>query len=186
MAWAAGAAGLGLEQHGWLLAQSSSPTGKILLWVFVLIIIIVVGGLLVVELRRRLLGKQRDTGVAGLMEDIRSMRTRGELSQEEFDRIRKRMAARAAGKDPEEVAPAEPMPEPGVVRAKPGYDLTGERLPESGFGTMPGPKPIDDQPSAPPAPPPGAPETSGSDPGADRASPIDPSESPDDGPEDDR
>lgn len=111
------------------LAQSSTPTGQILLWVFVLIVVIVVGGLAVLELRRRLLSKDRGSMSAGLMDEMRTMHARGELSDEEYDRVRKRMAARAAGRDPDEFAPATKMPEQGEVRARPGFDLTGAPLP---------------------------------------------------------
>lgn len=129
------------------IGQGQTPTGQILLWVFLLIVLIVVGGLGVMALRRRLLSKDRGTDTSGLMDDMRAMHARGELSDEEYDRVRKRMAARAAGRDPDEIAPAAPRESvPGVVRARPGYDLTGEPLPESGFGTMPGDRTIGDGP----------------------------------------
>ncbi|MFG0307471.1 MAG: hypothetical protein ACF8Q5_14805 [Phycisphaerales bacterium JB040] len=132
------------------IAQGQTPTGQILLWVFVLIVVIVLGGLGVMALRRRLLSRDDGAGASGLMDEMRAMHARGELSDEEYDRVRKRMAARAAGRDPDEIAPAiRKETEPGVLRARPGYDLTGEPLPELGEGRMPGDRAIGRGPDGP-------------------------------------
>lgn len=116
------------------LAQSSPPTSQILTWVFALIILIVVGGLVVIAMRRKLLSKDSFIGhESGLMDEMRGMHARGELTTEEYDRIRKRLVAKAAGKDPDAIA-AKPEPTgPKASRertAKPGFDLAGDPLPE--------------------------------------------------------
>ena len=80
------------------LAQNL-PTGQILISVFVLIVLIVVGGLVVIALRRKLLAKDSKLGhESGLMDEMRAMHARGELSDAEYDLIRKRLANRAAAR----------------------------------------------------------------------------------------
>lgn len=115
------------------LAQTRpAPPTELWLWVGALIVASLVFGFVVMALRRRLLGKAEDTvKPASLLEDLRAMRDRGEISQDEYDTTRATIAARAAGREPP------PRPDParapaapdGAVTARPGYDLTGERLP---------------------------------------------------------
>ncbi len=116
-----------------VLAQSSSGTGQVLLWVAVLIGAVIAASVIVLILRRKLLSPDtaaEDTG--SIMESLRAMRDRGEISQDEYDRTRQAMIARAAGKPLTRPTPA-PTTTPEEHRARPGYDLTGEPLP----GTTP-------------------------------------------------
>jgi hypothetical protein len=85
-----------------LIGQESAPAApgkadpsQVIVWVAVLMVVIIGGGLLVMLMRRRLLaGEQHAAG--GIMEDLRKMRDSGQMTQEEYDRVRKNMATRLA------------------------------------------------------------------------------------------
>ncbi|MFT5422690.1 MAG: hypothetical protein ACI89L_000455 [Phycisphaerales bacterium] len=95
-----------LPNPGWSLAQTNMPTSQILLWVLVLIVLIVVGGLAVIAMRRSLLAKDPRLGhESGLMDQMRTMHARGELSDAEYDLIRKRLATKAAARLAEDPPP---------------------------------------------------------------------------------
>lgn len=116
-----------------VLAQARpAPPTELWLWVGALIVVSLVFGFVVMAMRRRLLGRS-DEGVkpAALLEDLRAMRDRGEISQDEYDSTRATIAARAAGREPPaKSGPTRPPAAPdGSLIARPGYDLTGERLP---------------------------------------------------------
>ncbi|MGD1917254.1 MAG: hypothetical protein ACFCBV_13855 [Phycisphaerales bacterium] len=74
---------------------SGQDLGQFLLWVGILIVVVVIGTLGLLMLRRRL-GASGDQGHDGFsaMEQMRAMVERGEMSQEEFDQVRKSMAAK--------------------------------------------------------------------------------------------
>lgn len=81
-----------------MLTQGSSPQVGVVVWVGVLIVLLVGAGLGVLWFRRKLLSRQDDPGSQGsLMEDLRRMRDRGQLSKEEFDAARRAMTRRLAG-----------------------------------------------------------------------------------------
>lgn len=117
------------------IAQQGRSQASFWLWLFVLIVVTVLAGIAIVVIRRRLLESDATESSPGtLMEDLRRMRDRGEITEEEYDRTRKAIAARAAGREP----PPIPPPDPDAPRrARPGYDLTGDPLP--GSGPIPGP-----------------------------------------------
>jgi hypothetical protein len=73
-----------------------ASTGDIVLAVVVLIAIAMVGGFVWMWLRRRLFQPESPAGPATLMEDLRRMRDEGQITQEEYDTIRRNMAARLA------------------------------------------------------------------------------------------
>jgi LPXTG-motif cell wall-anchored protein len=81
-------------------APASPPAkanaGEVMVWVAVLMGLILVGGLLVLLLRRRLLAAEAETSAGGLMEDLRRMRDSGQMTQEEYESVRRNMAARLA------------------------------------------------------------------------------------------
>ncbi len=116
-----------------VLAQSSGSTGQVLLWVGVLIGAVIAASVVVLVLRRKLLSPDHSVdNPASIMESLRVMRDRGEISLEEYERTRQAMIARATGKPIPRSAPAPARPtavEPEELRAPPGYDLTGEPLP---------------------------------------------------------
>src|SRR5262245_61997531 len=107
---------------------ATQPVVLVAVFIGGLILVVVVAGLILLKLRGPMLSK--DAGGAnqeGLFQGLRRMRDTGEISVEEYDSARKRMAARAAGKP---LPPATP-PRDAARLAKPGFDLTGAPLPES-------------------------------------------------------
>jgi uncharacterized membrane protein len=117
-----------------------------------IIVIVLLAGLAVMAMRRRLLVKDSSAATQGrLMDDLRAMRDKGEITPQEYDAARATMAARLAGKPRPAPPPAAPRPTPHAseqtLRAKPGFDLTGARLP-SPAALPPGQKP----PPSPPSP----------------------------------
>lgn len=89
---------------------AATPTSGVLLWVGVLIVLAMVGGLVMVLVRRSMLGEPPDSGDAGLMEQLRGMVERGEMTQDEYDLARRKIVERAkagmAAKDANDKGPA--------------------------------------------------------------------------------
>lgn len=88
----------------WLIAQqatrqSTSSPGQVLAWVAILIVAVVVLGLAVLVLRRKLLSRD-DAGMnpTTLMESLRQMRDSGEMSSQEYDAVRKKLAGKVANR----------------------------------------------------------------------------------------
>lgn len=127
------------------------------------IVAVVVLGIVILVVRRRLFVKDHEMAASrSLMDQLREMRDRGEMSDEEYERTRKALANKVAAEfkkpsgnpaGPERASPGGRsvrmnrmgVPQSGVEAkvARPGYDLTGEPLPG---GKQPGS-------SAPPTPP---------------------------------
>lgn len=85
-----------------VLAQQSSGPGAILLTAGTLIVLVVLGSIAVMWVRRwTLQGKSSQGGEASLLSSLRAMRDAGDLSDEEYDRARKRLASGVAGRRPE-------------------------------------------------------------------------------------
>ncbi|MFG0260372.1 MAG: SHOCT domain-containing protein [Phycisphaerales bacterium JB041] len=119
-------------------------TGKELLpyilTVGVMIVLVMAAGIALYVVRGRLFGKdgpkQLDHG--GVLETMRAMRDRGEISEEEYRTTQAALVAKATEKRASPSAPeADPIKtqtstgQPGDRRAKPGFDLTGDPLPPS-------------------------------------------------------
>lgn len=94
-----------------------------------LIVVVVVAGLIIMKIRASMLSKGRESD-EGIFAGLRAMRDSGELSLDEYDAARKRLAAKAAGVPPP--PPPARAPKPGDLRAQPGFDLTGAPLPRPG------------------------------------------------------
>ena len=102
------------------------------LWVGALIVASLVFGVVVLAMRRRLLSASDVSASPGsMLNDLRAMLERGEISRAEYDHTRATIAARAAGRQPPPRPDTQRGPEApdGSIAARPGYDLTGERLP---------------------------------------------------------
>lgn len=107
--------------------------GPVLINLGVLIVVVVAMGFFILLVRKRMLGSDRDLGAGSLLGDLKQMRDAGDISQAEYDYLRKSIAARAAGQEPPP-RPAElAAPE---LRATPGFDLTGEPLPPEVIDAM--------------------------------------------------
>lgn len=128
------------------LLQSSAPgsTGstRILVAVGLLIVLVLGFGLFALRLRRRLLADDAaDPQGPFLLDDLRAMLRRGEISQTEYEHVRRRMAAKMSGASgslsSDGLSPPAPITRPdqdGTRRARPGFDLTGEPLPKPRTG----------------------------------------------------
>jgi len=99
-----------------------------LLWVGVFLVVVIGASLAVLWYRRRVLNPPNSEVQAGLMDELRAMRKRGELSEEEFTAAKQAMVSRISG---QLGTPAPPRkPRPGERVAPPGVDLTGQPLPK--------------------------------------------------------
>lgn len=113
-----------------------------ILTVGVMIVLVMAAGIALYVVRGRLFGKdgpnQLDHG--GVLETMRAMRDRGEISEEEYRTTQAALVAKATEKrDVAAAAQSAPGPtriqtspeRPVSRRAKPGFDLTGDPLPPS-------------------------------------------------------
>lgn len=95
-----------------LLAESSKSSTQALLYIGIIIFVTIAGGFIVLMMRRRLLSPQdASADHAGIMDSLRAMRDRGELSQAEFEAARRSMIEKAMSR--------KTPPETGGTPAKP-------------------------------------------------------------------
>lgn len=114
-----------------LLAQAGArgALNEMLPWLGALLVAALVGGALLFYLRHRLLGPDAaDTPGRGFMEELRDLRDRGEISEDEFETARLSIIAKATGKDLQTLRD-DAIRKAGGKVARPGYDLTGRPLP---------------------------------------------------------
>jgi hypothetical protein len=118
---------------------SADPDGNVMqiwLWIGVLMAVVVLGGLLVVIIRKR----AQHAGIArpalGLsLADLRQMKADGRLSEAEFERAKAMVIGELGGKVDRpggERIRVEGRIVDGELRARAGYDLTGQPLPDFG------------------------------------------------------
>ncbi|HYF15139.1 MAG TPA: SHOCT domain-containing protein [Phycisphaerales bacterium] len=92
-----------------LVAQSGasqSAATNAVVWVVVLMAAVLGGAIAILLLRRRLLSRDAPGAADGSMIDqMRAMRDRGQMTDEEFDRLRKAMARKAAQRRAAEAHP---------------------------------------------------------------------------------
>jgi uncharacterized membrane protein YgcG len=76
---------------------AASPISSVLFWVVVAIVLVLIGAIGIFALRRSILGEPKgvEAGEAGLMEQMRRMVERGEMTQAEYDQARRAMVERA-------------------------------------------------------------------------------------------
>ena len=159
-----------------VLAQSKpyNPV-PLLMWIGALILTLALLGTAIVYLRKRTLEAQNAANVsASLMEQLRDMHKRGEISDAEYEQTRRSMASRVSQMldtkrseglfelpdpkrriRPSAMRPADRIdatdaPAQGTRQAPPGYDLTGEPLPNAVSPPERGPGP--DNPARPQEP----------------------------------
>lgn len=113
--------------------------GQMLPWIIALIVLILAGGVVVLYIRHRFFGvEDKHTAPGNLTEQLRDMRDRGELTDDEYEQARLVVVARATGKDLAALR-AEGIRKAGGRVAEPGFDLLGRPLPGRG-GPNGGPK----------------------------------------------
>tara|TARA_Y100001933_G_scaffold260538_1_gene312795 strand:- start:1743 stop:2144 length:402 start_codon:yes stop_codon:yes gene_type:complete len=114
-----------------VLAQAFVAQPKVLLLLGFVLFLTLLGLGLIIYIQRRILSDRDDTTDSGtLLADLRAMRDRGEISDDEYERTRAVMIAKATGKDPHAVL-ADSIRKQGGLVAEPGFDLTGQPLPQS-------------------------------------------------------
>ncbi len=110
-----------------LLLAKKIEFGEYLLWIGVCLGVVTLASLAVLWYRRRVLGSAGMDVHAGLLDELRAMKNRGEISEEEFNATKHAMAARAAGSNRTRTKPKPVVT--GERVAAPGFDLTGQPLP---------------------------------------------------------
>ncbi len=81
-----------------VLAQAGGPGaerlfGDLLPWLGVLVVIVLIGGGIAIWLRRRLMAGESADSVGFTLGDLRELRARGEISDEEFEKAKSQMIA---------------------------------------------------------------------------------------------
>lgn len=93
------------------LSQAQQIRTDALLWIGLIIVVTVLGGFFIMLMRRRLLAPDQPSHEsAGLMDTLRGMRDRGEISQVEFEAARRSLIDKAMAR--------KAAPEPGTGPAK--------------------------------------------------------------------
>lgn len=81
-----------------VLAQtggSVGDTGQLLIWIGALIVVVVIGTVALLFVRRNMINQRgEDPGGFATMEDMRAMVDRGEMSREEYEKVREAMIAK--------------------------------------------------------------------------------------------
>lgn len=116
--------------------------GSVMVWLGVLLVVVLVGGFALLFLRRWLFEPDGGEGSTGWdLHALRQMRDRGDLSDAEYESARARIIGALSGESGVSTTPAppggaeSPPRSGGELRARPGFDLTGEPLPDfSGDG----------------------------------------------------
>lgn len=123
-----------------VLSQAGARSiGPFLATLGILILVLTLAGVALVIYRARVLSKGRGQDEMSIMESLREMKQRGEISPEEFEQVKSRTAARLRGEAvppgltpaPHAALPGTKGPQAAELRAKPGFDLTGAPLPKS-------------------------------------------------------
>lgn len=121
----------------WTIAQqvSKQDLNRFLVTIAVLIGVVLVAGLVLLMVRKRFLsGRDEDVMAGSIFDDLRRMLKDGDISEVEYEYLRRCIAAKAAGKEPPPM-PAELASE-RELRAKPGFDLTGAPIPPEVLAAM--------------------------------------------------
>ena len=126
-----------------VIAQGFVAQPKVLVLLGFVLFLALVGLALIVYIQRRILRDPDDDNRSGtLFSDLRAMRDRGEISDDEYERTRAVMIARATGKDADAVR-ADSIRKQGGRVAEPGFDLTGRPLPSPDAPNADPPDPAD-------------------------------------------
>lgn len=122
-----------------VLSAVGQPKGDVLqvwLWIAVLMVVVVIGGLLLVVIRKRAQSGGGSNPAVGLsLADLREMKADGRLSEEEFERAKAMVIGELGGKVEGRAAERvriDGRVVDGELRARQGYDLTGQKLPDFG------------------------------------------------------
>lgn len=122
-------------------APGGGSMTEFLLYLGLAMVAIIGAGVGIMLYRRRVLAEDAGGARARMLEQLRSMRDRGELTPEEFDAARRAAISPSVGRPGEKARKpgtgntasptprAKPAAESGPRVAQPGFDLTGAPLP---------------------------------------------------------
>lgn len=120
--------------HAFLLnLAATTDVTRTLLLIGILIAVVVIASVGLMALRRRILNADAGDGIGGVLplHELRAMKSRGEISEEEFQRLREQVVTAARATPVSE--PRSPKTPQGAEKpagvARPGFDLTGDPLP---------------------------------------------------------
>lgn len=119
--------------HGAMsLAQSSSADVllRLLPLLLVVAVIVVIGGVIISMARRRLIDTSKEEKGAIELDGLRRLRDTGAISQQEYEVARDALIGRAEPSASQK-RPRRRIGPDGALSAAPGFDLTGEPLPET-------------------------------------------------------
>ncbi len=119
--------------HGAMsLAQSSSADVllRLLPLLLVVAVIVVVGGVIISMARRRLIDTSKEEKSAIELDGLRRLRDSGAISQQEYEIARDALIGRAEPSATQK-RPRRRIGPDGALSAAPGFDLTGEPLPDT-------------------------------------------------------
>lgn len=118
-----------------VLAQSEGSAGQAAMWALVLMAVVIAGGLVAVFIRKRARSGAETPALGLTLADLREMKADGRLTEEEFERAKAMVVGQLGGKV-ERLAPERVRIEgrivDGELRARTGFDLTGQPLPDFG------------------------------------------------------
>jgi len=118
---------------GSVVAQSSS-TGVLSHLVPVLIalgVLVIIGGIVISWARKSLIDKSEESDRTVELSELRNLRDSGAISREEYEVARDALVGRASGEPPPPTRARRRLGPDGSLIAAPGFDLTGEPLPDA-------------------------------------------------------
>ncbi len=116
----------------WLAQSTARPAGEVVVWVIILAALVALGGVVILWLRSRMLSNDDDeSSPASLLEQLRKSHERGDITKEEFRLARDRLLEGVSGRPRarQKLLRGE-VHDDGAIRARPGFDLLGEPLPD--------------------------------------------------------
>lgn len=122
---------------GGVVAQSAS-TGVLSRLVPLLValgVLVIIGGIVISWARRSLLERDRGNDSVVELPELRRLRDSGAISREEYEVARDALIGRAPGEPPPPTRARRRLGADGSLIAAPGFDLTGEPLPDAHMDT---------------------------------------------------
>lgn len=112
-------------------ASSGDVLSKLLPLLLVAAVIVLIGGVVISLARRRLLDASKARPGAVELEGLRALRDQGAITAQEYETARDALIGRVSGASGGAKLPKRRVGPEGELTAQPGFDLTGERLPDA-------------------------------------------------------
>ena len=98
-------------------------------------ILVIIGGVVISWARKSLLDKETEQDAAVELPELRRLRDSGAISREEYEVARDALVGRSSGEPPPPTRARRRLGADGSLIAAPGFDLTGEPLPDAHLDT---------------------------------------------------